>query len=24
MQKVFGCEETSFGASTQIIPDLLA
>jgi hypothetical protein len=24
MQKVFGCSDTSFGASTKIIPDLLA
>jgi hypothetical protein len=24
MQKVFGCKDTSFGASTKIIPDLLA
>ncbi len=24
MQKVFGCKETAFGASTTIIPDLLA
>jgi hypothetical protein len=24
MQKVFGCKDTSFGASTSIIPDLLA